>query len=325
MNLLPAEPAGELPTGMRALSGAWVVADESGVIRYATDPARRWLNGKLPPAERERVRAFLQQLIQQGDYGLLPLSCATLQGKVAPADWPGYARMVNLQQAEASTLGQECWSSLLGRFAQALRGPASKLHLFAGLLVNGRVDRQAYYQQVLLEETGRLGRLIENLSLLSQLLDGQPAEHGTVSLELLAQAVQDSIWAQPGQDNALYQVSCANPKVQVHVDPRLLGRAVYNLIHFAPRSQPADDRAVIRLTVQGKWVSLAIRSPGFSVPEGEFFDLFEPFARGTVDLELVVVRAILEQHRGHFTAKAEAGELFFTLWLPGGRLEHEEA
>lgn len=298
------------------------MADKIGAICYATPAAWRWLNGSSPPADQERVRGFIKSLIgSEDDYGILSTSMATLQGLVSESGWCDHAQLINLRPVPSIGEDGESYVHIISKLSQALRGPVSKLGLFSELMINGRPDRRDYYGEILSQETGRLTQLIENLSLLSQLANSPAFTYSPVSLGRLVNAIQDSLPSQLSQQTALYQVASSSSAQSVRASPRLIGHAVVDLLTAIPRDGPSKEKAVIHLGSRGVWVSIALHLPGFYLPAEQLPNLFEPFAQGKIDLELVVAQAIVGHHGGHITVKgSEIGKKtatgVFTLWLP---------
>jgi C4-dicarboxylate-specific signal transduction histidine kinase len=134
----------------------------------------------------------------------------------------------------------------------------------------------------------------------------------------LVRAIRETVSAGVGQNDPPPQVDSAPTALKVRANPRMIGRAVLNVITGIPHATTAAGGVKVHLAprADGSWISITLRSPGFLVSGEELLRLFEPFALGRLDLELVVVRGIIGHCSGLITVQERDGARFFRLWLP---------
>lgn len=102
-----------------------------------------------------------------------------------------------------------------------------------------------------------------------------------------------------------------------------LGQVVTNLLQNAIMALPeAEGRVSLRTRLEEGWVSLEIEDNGHGMAPGVLERMFEPFfttrrGRGGTGLGMVLVRTLLERHRGQISVWSEEGVgTRFTIRLP---------
>jgi len=121
--------------------------------------------------------------------------------------------------------------------------------------------------------------------------------------------------------------------IWVSVDPKLLRRALVNLISNAIKYIDRGDTISVRLATDGEGVSLEVQDSGPGIPADQQERIFERFqraadARGRVvdgsGVGLAMVREIAALHRGAVELDSEPGDgATFRLRLPGSVLVEE--
>jgi len=158
-----------------------------------------------------------------------------------------------------------------------------------------------------LEEGGRMERLVDDLLALARADEGAALAH-TEEVDL-----GEMIAAEAERVEGLTVDTSAVAPVVVRGDAQSLRRAVRNLLDNARRH--AASRIVLRVTLEGDEVVAVVEDDGSGIPEAEREQVFERFARleesrdrdaGGTGLGLAVVREIVQAHGG--TVVAEAGE-----------------
>ena len=106
-------------------------------------------------------------------------------------------------------------------------------------------------------------------------------------------------------------------------DPKLLGRAVRNLIENAVRAAPGGGKVIVTVGRAVGEARIAVADNGPGVREPLLQKIFDPYFSthdaGT-GLGLPIARRIAEEHGGAITAQnRESGGLEVVLTLPVGR------
>jgi signal transduction histidine kinase len=306
------------PTAPDSVPVACFLVDDSG-LTTCTSPAavQQRLGEALTATDHEHLLAFAAHLAYgRNDCGLLPLGYRSLLGKTSSANWTEEGRHIDLYLVRLDDSPEGFLGQFIGEFAQSLRQPATKLGIFANLLTHGECRNSDFYEQVFRGEIARLKRVIENLSLISQSMRPAAVSYEPISLGQLASVIQNSL--EPFQENGRWRVKVAagDPSApKALVNRKLIGVAVRNLVHHMPRSDPTGCEAIIRVRSVPSWTGITIECPGFAISADSLLQLFGPYVQESLELELPLVRFIIDNHHGHITA-ACSNLPSITLWLP---------
>ncbi len=117
--------------------------------------------------------------------------------------------------------------------------------------------------------------------------------------------------------------------MMVWAEPRLLSRAISNLVHNAARY--ARSEITIRLSGDSRNITISVEDDGPGIPAHDRERIFDPFTRldqsrnresGGTGLGLSIVKQIAEWHQGEVSVKAaESGGALFLFVLPALSLE----
>jgi signal transduction histidine kinase len=242
-------------------------------------------------------------------------------GVIAVALLAALARvLVLLDRAVSEARASEAaMRTFLADASHELRAPVAALHATAERLLREQPARPARdaIEAQLARDSGRLGRLIDDLLNLARLDARERPNREPVDLtELASAAVAATRTTDPA---ARVELVTAGP-VPATGDRDALLRAVRNLLDNA--FAVADTIVVeVTQTANGPTISVADNGPG--VPADQRQRIFEPFVRlprssrdGT-GLGLAIVRLTIESHGGTITCDpAPTGGARFTLRLP---------
>jgi len=175
------------------------------------------------------------------------------------------------------------------------------------------------------EQSRRMGSLVENLLLLARLDEGKKAPFGEVDLvPLVADAVRDLSVAAPGH---AWRLDLPNASVPVLGDGPQLARVLDNLLSNA-RKHTRDGttvEAALRRSADGREAILTVADNGEGIDPEFLPRVFERFARadtarsgsdGTTGLGLPIVKAIVEAHGGSIGVASRPGRTVFEVRLP---------
>jgi signal transduction histidine kinase len=178
-------------------------------------------------------------------------------------------------------------------------------------------SRAADALQVVIEQVGRMDRLLQNLlrSVQRSEITREPvtdihaflAEHAALFRE---QAGRRTI-----------AVETSRPPAPVSFDPAQIGRALDNLILNAIQNSDDGTEIIVRAETVGNELHLSVADAGNGVPLPIREHLFEPFATGRPDgtgLGLAIVREVAEAHGGRVSLEHRSDGTTFTLVLPSG-------
>ncbi|MDR0275124.1 MAG: two-component sensor histidine kinase, partial [Burkholderiaceae bacterium] len=223
-----------------------------------------------------------------------------------------------LMNAQATLLQSQ--KSLLANASHELRSPLARIRMALELLPAAAGALPERTRTELARNVAELDALVEEILLASR-LEARQADLGTVvPVELLALLAEESARA-----SASFEPQASGNAVLAPGVPRLLRRAVRNLLENAARYGQATEPALVQLTSADGYAQITVSDRGPGVPPALRERIFEPFYRlpgaserqGGVGLGLALVRQIAERHGGTVQCQErEGGGARFVLRLP---------
>ena len=213
--------------------------------------------------------------------------------------------------------------SLLANASHELRSPLARIRM--GLELMGTAPTPAIRDEIS-RNIGELDQLIDEI-LLSSRLDAHETDLGTVEevdwTGLTAEeCARMDVAFEVGPEDA--DADATAPPVHVRGVPKLLRRAVRNLLENARRYGRGEVKATLQQDGSQAVLRVFDRGPGVPAPLRE--RIFEPFYRlpgasesnGGVGLGLALVKSIAERHGGAVRCEErEGGGACFVIELPG--------
>ncbi|MEY4949865.1 MAG: hypothetical protein RL698_2076 [Pseudomonadota bacterium] len=211
-------------------------------------------------------------------------------------------------------------TDFVANVSHELRTPLTAIKGFAETLASsGFQDREsaARYVGIIDRHAGRLGRLIDDLLVLSDLELGR----GPLSIEDLglADAVRDAaeLLAEPARRGGV-AVELAVPDVlRVACDPDRLAQVLSNLLDNAIKYAPGGHvRLAAKVFGDGTMVELAVSDDGCGIPAEDLPRIAERFYRvdkargrefGGTGLGLSIVKHIVQLHGGQLSIESRLG------------------
>jgi PAS domain S-box-containing protein len=202
-----------------------------------------------------------------------------------------------------------------------LRTPLTSIGGYAELLADGAAgpltEKQQEWVAVVDRNTRRLLTLIEDLLTLSRIeadrftSDLRPVELGGL-LDGTVQAIRPAAAARE-----LDFVAGIDDPGLVQADPVQLDRAVLNLLSNAVKFTPIGGKVTVTARQRDGAAVIAVSDTGIGIPAEEQSRLFTRFFRSSTATEkaiqgtglgLVIVKNIVDQHRGGITVESAPGE-----------------
>lgn len=211
--------------------------------------------------------------------------------------------------------------NLLHSVSHELRTPIARLE-FALELLDAKANDPALRKRIAAMEgdLSELNTLVNELLGMARLDSGQALQREPVDLAGLLARVEASL--PPG--GATLAIDCAADAGTVEADPRLLGRALSNLLRNAQKYAAGAIQVVARR--EGARVTIAVEDDGPGIPEDERERIFEPFYRldrsrdrttGGFGLGLSIARKALLLHGGSVhVERSSLGGARFVVNLP---------
>ena len=218
------------------------------------------------------------------------------------------------EMAASLASAEERRRRLLSDVAHELRTPLATIDAYLEGLADGVVEPDANAWRILRTETGRLGRLTEDVTRVSRAEERQldlriqrvPA---MALLEAAARAAAPSFAAKAVE----LAIAPARDSPAVEVDTDRLGEVLANLLENALRHTQAGGTVTLTATRTGDDVLLAITDTGEGLSPDDLDRVFERFYRvdrsrsrdqGGSGIGLAIARALVEAHEGRLWAES---------------------
>lgn len=224
-------------------------------------------------------------------------------------------------------------SDFASSVSHELKTPLCSMRAFLEMLIDGDIegeDAQREHLGLVLNETDRLARLVQNLLNLSRLEAGiTRMDRKPVALAELLSHLRDVVTplAAARQQTIVFDISEFLPLVTG--DSNLLEQCVMNLVSNAIKYTPEGGSVRVAAALNGSQVEIRVADTGVGIPEKALELIFERFTRiennaglkatGT-GLGLPLAKFVAEAHGGQITVRSEVGQgSEFRLLLPARR------
>jgi len=236
-------------------------------------------------------------------------------------------RMNTLMKAERRLKQQEL--NFVAAVSHELRSPISSVKVLAEALEQGIVrdsDEQQKYGRMIVSESNRLTRLVDNILDISRGSNDQAhAKKESVQLAALFEHAASAF--SEGEQTSIV-IDCPVDVCVMASEP-LLERVLYNLLDNAVKYRVSDENC--RITLTGRTVDdvieMEVADNGIGIPADEQERIFDRFYRvgnelvrerpGT-GLGLAIVKNIIERHDGEIRVESAVGSgSRFIIVMPG--------
>jgi signal transduction histidine kinase len=216
---------------------------------------------------------------------------------------------------------------LVANVSHELKTPISALRAHLENLLDGVERPDPETLQVMLAQSERLGRLVDQLLDLSRLESGDvPLQREQVSLApLVAQVLSEIEVARPDRGVALER-RLAGDLPPVFADRERIHQVLFNLLDNAVRFTPHGGRVTVSAERHNGAVDVHVADTGPGIAAEHLPRLFERFYRvdparsqkdGGTGIGLAIARSVVEAHGGRIWAESIPGAgSVFTFELP---------
>ena len=277
----------------------------------------RWLARGMTQPLRDMAAAARR--MEQGDYSVRVQTTSRDEvGQLAAA----FNRMSEeLENLESSR------RDLVANVSHELKTPIAAIRAHLENLLDGVEQPDPKTLQVMLTQSERLGRLVEQLLDLSRLESGEVRLHREpVSLApLVSQVVSEIQVSRPdGSVSLASDVPVELPPVQA--DRERVHQVLFNLVDNAVRFTPPGGAVTVSAHTHNGSIEIAVADTGVGIGPEHLPRLFERFYRvdparsredGGTGIGLAIARSVVEAHGGHIHAESRLGAgSVFTFDLP---------
>jgi signal transduction histidine kinase len=216
---------------------------------------------------------------------------------------------------------------LVANVSHELKTPIAAIRAHLENLLDGVEQPDPRTLEVMLAQSERLGRLVEQLLDLSRLESGEvPLQRGPVQVGPLASRVISEISVSRAASDVALRADVAEDVPPLDADPERVHQVLFNLVDNAVRFTPPGGEVVIAARPLGEAVEVSVRDTGVGIADEHLPRLFERFYRvdasrsredGGTGIGLAIARSVVEAHGGHIHAESEPGRgSVFTFDIP---------
>ena len=217
-------------------------------------------------------------------------------------------------------------SEFVSMVSHELRTPLTSIRGFSEILEDKCLEpekKQEFYR-IILSESERLSRLINNLLNLSRIEAG--IELNRVMTDLVELVEEDMELFQSQTDIHELKYAGSRQLPPVYCDQDRMHQVVKNLLSNAVKYSPQGGVIEVETGVEGKYVTLSVTDHGIGIPQEDLPHIFERFRRAEnqglsgitgTGLGLAIVKHLVELHGGKVTVRSEPGKgSTFTVYVP---------
>jgi signal transduction histidine kinase len=217
---------------------------------------------------------------------------------------------------------------LVANVSHELKTPITAIRAHLENLLDGVEQPDPDTLQIMLAQSERLGRLVDQLLDLSRLESGDvPLERERVSLGPLVQQVLSEIDVARADRGVAISSEVPDDLPQAWVDRERVHQVLFNLVDNAVRYTPSGGAVTVSGYRHNGSVEIKVHDTGVGIPAEHLPKLFERFYRvdisrsrgeeGGTGIGLAIARSVVEAHGGHIHADSEPGNgSTFTFELP---------
>ena len=234
-----------------------------------------------------------------------------------------FARSFN-RMAEALETADRQRRELLADVAHELRTPLTIIQGNLEGLRDGIYEATPEHLELVLDETRNLGRLVDDLRLLTLAEAGQlPLDLQLLGVSQLLADVRDAFACQARETGIALTMEVAELLPPLIGDPQRLGQVLGNLVANALRHTLAGGEIALGAALASSqdghnWLRLWIADTGEGIPSEDLPRIFDRFWRGDPSrshaagggsgLGLAIAKSLVEAHGGRIGAKSQLGE-----------------
>jgi two-component system OmpR family sensor kinase/two-component system sensor histidine kinase BaeS len=210
---------------------------------------------------------------------------------------------------------------LLADVAHELRTPLTVVQGNLEGLRDGVYQPTPEHLDLILDETLKLGRLVDDLRILTLAEAGQLClDLQVLDVPLLLADLRDAFACQAGEAGIDLTVDTAQALPPLPADPQRLGQVLGNLIGNALRHTPRGGRVTLGadLAPKGDAVRLWVADTGEGIASGDLPHIFDRFWRGDParsheagagsGLGLAIAKSLVEAHGGRIWADSQLSQ-----------------
>lgn len=285
----------------------------------------RWLATGMTQPLRNMAKAARR--MERGDYGQrVETSSRDEVGQLAVA--------FNRMSSELESV-ERLRRDLVANVSHELKTPISALRAHLENLLDGVEEADPQILQVMLAQSERLGRLVDQLLELSRLESGDvPLHREDVWLPPLVARVLSEVRVTSARADVELSHEVSEDLPAVFADAERVHQVLFNLLDNAVRFTPPGGCVSVSATRRDGAIDVTVADTGPGIPAEHLPRVFERFYRvdtsrsrdaGGTGIGLAIARSVVEAHGGRIWAESEPGRgSTFTFELPAAPARERE-
>jgi signal transduction histidine kinase len=211
------------------------------------------------------------------------------------------------------------------------RSPLTGIRQLGEMLLDSRVadaEKQRDYYRMIVQESARLTRLVENILDFSRMEEGRREyRFETMSPGPWLRKLAADFAAEIGVNGVAVEANIPDGLPVISADGQALGSAVRNLLDNAVKYSPGEPKIWLEAEAEAGGLKISVRDRGIGISETDRKRVFDRFFRagGEVSkrvkgagLGLSLVKHIVSAHGGTVACESRLGEgSVFTITIPG--------
>ena len=327
----------QLQNVLLSMTDGVVTFDENGQVIMANPQAIEIISDVSEDASTQFdvLKDFLEQVKESGEYVKreIKLKGKTISVRMAPIlddHMKLWGVLAVLQDVTRERKLEDLRREFLGDVSHELRTPLTYLQGYTEALLDNMVkneEERSRYLNIILEETLRLRRLVDELLDLSHIEAGHlDIKKNSISIESIVEKVSKKVHPLCDSKKIELEIDIQGDIPLIVADEDRIEQVLINLVDNAVRYSPKDSKVTVKVRPSDEGVIVTVKDSGQGIPPEELPFVWERFykvdksrerKKSGTGLGLAIVKKIVELHNGRVWAQnCDEGGAEFSFYLP---------
>ena len=327
----------QLQNVLLSMTDGVVTFDENGQVIMANPQAIEIISDVSEDASTQFdvLKDFLEQVKESGEYVKreIKLKGKTISVRMAPLlddHMKLWGVLAVLQDVTRERKLEDLRREFLGDVSHELRTPLTYLQGYTEALLDNMVkneEERSRYLNIILEETLRLRRLVDELLDLSHIEAGHlDIKINSISIESIVEKVSKKVHPLCDSKKIELEIDIQGDIPLIVADEDRIEQVLINLVDNAVRYSPKDSKVTVKVRPSDEGVIVTVKDSGQGIPPEELPCVWERFykvdksrerKKSGTGLGLAIVKKIVELHNGRVWAQnCDEGGAEFSFYLP---------
>ncbi|NLK20513.1 MAG: HAMP domain-containing histidine kinase [Epulopiscium sp.] len=203
---------------------------------------------------------------------------------------------------------EELRRGFIANISHDLRSPLTSIKGFVQAILDGTIpeEKQEKYLEIVLDETGRLTKMTNDIMDLTKMESGQiEIKKEQFDINELIRRVLEQFEQRILEKDVKLKLILAEEKTMVYADREQIQRVINNLLDNAVKFVPQEGKIWIETTLFVNKILVSVKNNGESIKENEIHYIWDRFHKGDksrgrdktgMGLGLSIVKQILKNH-----------------------------